>query len=221
MASQRSLSSRLTIRLFWIAIFISILLSTGAFMAERNALGDVAGDRAVLNAARFNTQYLDLIDRGVKRHRTELQKAVEEYTAATRNVQSTIGRFVAIRLYAEDGTLVAKLDDENHPKIELINQLLNAGIGLVDGTPGQLQQGVRIDGVPHVRVYLPLIDSNGRKALFADLIFALSDESFAFLRNRTFKMLIAVFMIVMTTTMILSPALFSLVNEEEKKSAQA
>lgn len=218
MASQRSLSSRLTIRLFWIATFISILLSTGAFMTTRNAFGNIAGDRGALNAARFNTQTIDLIDGGVIRHRVELQQALEDYLAATRGVKSSIGRFVAIRLYSADGTLVARMEDDEHQRIGSIIQLQDAGIGLVDAEPDQLQQGIRIEGVPYVRMYIPMFDSKGREALFADLVFELSEQTFAYLRQRTFKMLIAVFMIVMTTTMILSPALFKLVTEEEENA---
>ena len=218
MAIKRSLSSRLTIRLFWIAVFISVLLSTGAFMTVRNAFGDVVGDRAVLNAARFNTQTIDLIDAGVTRNRIGMQKALEEYIAATSRVKSSLGNFIAIRLYADDGTIVARLENNERKRIGLINQLLDASVGLVDAAPDQIQQGVRIDGVPYVRVYIPMLDSKGREVLFADLIFELSEDTFAYLRQRTFKMLIAVFMIVMTTTMILSPALFKLVTEEEGKA---
>jgi hypothetical protein len=221
MASQRSLSSRLTIRLFWIAAFISVLLATGAYMTTRNAFGDVAGDRAVLNSARFNTQAIDLIDAGVIRHRAELQQAAEDFIGATRGVQSTIVRFVAVRLYASDGTLVVRLEVAEHQRINFVRQLQDAGIGLVNAEPGQLQQGIRIDGVPYVRAYIPMYDSRGHEALFADVVYELSDEAFVVLRKRTFKMLIAVFMIVMTTTMILSPALFKLVTEEEEKAGQA
>ena len=218
MASQRSLSSRLTIRLFWIAVFISVLLSTGAFMTVRNAFGNVAGDRVMLNSARFNTQTMDLIDGGVIRNKAKLQEAANEFIAATSGVKSSIGRAVAVRLYSVDGTLVVRVENNEHKRIELINQLLDSGIGLVDAEPEQIQQGIRIDGVPYVRIYVPMFDSSGREALFVDLVFELSEQTFAYLRQRTFKMLIAVFMVVMTTTMILSPALFKLVNEEEEKA---
>ena len=212
----RSMERKLAKRLFAFALIVAILLSSGAYVTLRDAIGVVVIERALIGAVRFNAQYMDLFDGNLVANRREVQTAMDEYASITASLRQRVGQFVGIRVYDLRGIEIAGTDADDFESIEPVRTLMSGSRGLSGHDTEDLHEIIRIDGVPFVRVYLPLTNSRGRVVAYVDGVFALSEESFGILRDRTFKIIIAVFMIVFTTTVLFYPIMLNLMEFASK-----
>ncbi len=217
----RSMEKKLAKRLFAFSLVVAIVMSSGAYLTLRDAIGVVVIERALIGAVRFNAQYMDLFDGNVVADRREVQAAMDEYTSITASLRQRVGQFVGIRIYDVRGIEIAGMDADEFESIEQVRSLMSGSHGLSGHDTEDLHEIIRIEGVPFVRVYLPLTNSRGRVVAYVDGIFALSEESFGILRERTFKIVIAVFMIVFTTTVLFYPIMLNLMESASKSQDTA
>ncbi len=212
---QRSLHGKLAKRLFGLAVFIGIILSAGAYMTTRESIGMAVIERGIAGVTRFNGQYMHLFDQGLVPNRAAIQEALNEYASVVSSVASRyrLGRFVAVRFYSTRQIELARINDPTYEQIDAVENVLDGSTGLAADSDEALHQIVPIDGVPFIRVYVPLTDSRDRTVGYADAIYVLSDQSFSVLRQRTFKTMLSVFMIVLATSALLYPIIFRLCDE--------
>jgi hypothetical protein len=217
----RSMERKLAKRLFAFSLVVAIVLSSGAYLTLRDAIGVVVIERALIGAVRFNAQYMDLFDGNVVADRREVQAAMDEYTSITASLRQRVGQFVGIRIYDVRGIEIAGMDADEFESIEQVRSLMSGSHGLSGHDTEDMHEIIRIEGVPFVRVYLPLTNSRGRVVAYVDGIFALSEESFGILRERAFKIVIAVFMIVFTTTVLFYPIMLNLMESASESQDAA
>ncbi|MEE9142884.1 MAG: hypothetical protein V3U59_09240 [Gammaproteobacteria bacterium] len=204
MTTEYDTRKPILLKLFGLALLIGTVLSAGAYLFTSDTIGVAVIERAVIGATRFNMQNMDLFDQPLAPNRREVQKALDDYSALTSGIDHRLGRFVAIRIYSNQGTEIARRADDQHEHAEAIEEILDETRGLSANPGDALHEVVKIEGVPYIGVYIPLVNSKNRVVAQTGAIFELSDESFAMLRKRVAKTIIAVFMIVLATTAVIA-----------------
>ncbi len=204
MTTEYDTRKPILLKLFGLALLIGTVLSAGAYLFTSDTIGVAAVERAVIGATRFNMQNIDLFNQPLAPNRREVQKALDDYIALTSGVEQRLVRLVAIRIYSNQGTEIARLADEGHEHSEAIEEILDETRGLSANPGDALHEVVKIEGVPYIGVYIPLVNSKNRVVAQTGAIFELSDESFAMLRKRVAKTIISVFMIVLATTAVIA-----------------
>ncbi len=126
----RSMEKKLAKRLFAFSLIVAGVLSSGAYLTLRDAIGVVVIERALIGAVRFNAQYMDMFDGNLVANRREVQTALDEYASITASLRQRVGQFVGIRVYDLRGIEIAGLDADDFESIEQVRTLMSGSRGL-------------------------------------------------------------------------------------------
>ena len=122
-----------------------------------------------------------------------------------------MGSFVFVRLYNADLETVAEVSDKNHKSIEAVRDLVDSSERRVqDDGADEWHEIVRIEGIPNLRIILPLLRTDGSVVGIAEAVFAPSEDTIQGMRGKAILTMLIVIAIVLLTTALLYPVIISL-----------
>ncbi len=120
------------------------------------------------------------------------------------------GRFVTVQVYDRTPALLAERSVADHPAIDRVKAFL---AGSPFSFPGEGEDDVRVvrlSGAPFVLVTVPIVDRNGKVAVYARGMFAVSAEMITMMRRALVRNTLIVIAIVIAVSALLYPVILQL-----------
>jgi HD-GYP domain-containing protein (c-di-GMP phosphodiesterase class II) len=159
---------------------------------------------AMRSVARFNSRITTLLDQWKVSDTDLLQKRLDDFTKHPLRQQQ--GRFVLANIYDLEDVMVATFAESVYPLLNTIKIRLAE-----ERTRHDKKTFIfRIEGMPHVIVTQPLLDSSGNTVLEVVGAFAVAPEVITAFRLKLVRNILLVVAIILATTALLYPLLASL-----------
>jgi HD-GYP domain-containing protein (c-di-GMP phosphodiesterase class II) len=191
------------------ALAIGVVFGVIAFLAEKERLGQVVSDRALVATARFNTQAQTLLDASGALSASEFQRELDAF-ADTPPVAHRFGRYILAAVYDSKGDKLAQFEDASHRAIDDVRRRMDAADHRLDDDDYDHLAFVRVDGQQHVHVAVPLRTSGGEIVAHLEGVFAVSNAGAAEMRRQIATSVGAVFLVVLITSALLYPIILGL-----------
>ncbi len=199
----------LVVRLVVAGLIIALVIGLAIFLLERNELGERVIALAIERAKLFNARNIGLFDVPRLVNHAEIQHEVDMFRSD--RAQLEMGSFVFVRLYNADLETVAEVSDRGHKSIEAVRDLVDSSERWVpDHGADEWYDIVRIEGIPSLRIILPLLKTDGTVVGIAEAVFAPSEETIQGMRRKAVLTMLIVIAIVLLTTALLYPVIISL-----------
>ncbi len=211
-----TLHRKLACRLALAGLLISVVLGFSVWIHQRNVVGEAIIARAILGTAHFNGRIRPLLDVSGVSDRDAVQRELEAF--GSRSVPDPKGKFVLVRVYDLEGGVVADLVDEGYGQIEAVKSLASGGPPEFPAVGGYALELVRLAGIPHIVIVMPLTDGNGMPVAYIEGVFAVSRQAVAGIRRRVWETVFWVIAIVLATTALLYPTILTLMRRLTKLS---
>jgi putative nucleotidyltransferase with HDIG domain len=175
---------------------------------ERNRIGEAVIAYALHRASIFNDETGRLFDVPGLPDRKLIQSKLE--ASAGDRPDTPWGRFVLVEVYDLEGELVAAITDREYAQMEGVEKARRPSPPPTSTTQSTYEV-LRVDGLPHLQIQIPLLTSAGRQVGAIDAVFALTPEDIAASRRRVARAVILSTLIVLATTLLLYPVISDLV----------
>ena len=210
-STKGSVHRLLAWRLLIPALLISIVLGSIVFISERNRIGEAVIDDAFQGAVDFNYEVRTLLDEPGLPDRDGIQKTLETFTS--RGAKQLIGHFVFINIYNTGSIQIAKVIDRDYKHIAAVEAFMSTSESRPTLPEHDLFYEVsKIDGVPHIRVAVPLANSVGKVVAYVNGVFAVSAKAINDIKRRVTRTVLAVIGIVLITSALLYPIIAGLLH---------
>ena len=204
---QRVLVFRLTVA----GLVISFIIGLSVFLVERNKVSEEVVDFALQANSFFNYQNLHLFDvPGLPDHEAIL-RALQDFISSNAGLKT--GRFVLLRLYRTDLTMITEIIDKDYSSIKTVKTLADTFENQVPRNKDDLYDIIRVDGIPHVKVLTPLFNTTGDVVAFIKGVFALSPKTLGGIRGRAVRTMLITIAVVLFTTVLLFPVIINLAHK--------
>jgi HD-GYP domain-containing protein (c-di-GMP phosphodiesterase class II) len=143
--------------------------------------------------------------------RDGIQKTLETFTS--RGAKQIIGHFVFINIYNTGAIQLAKVVDRDYKHIAAVEAFMSTSESRPTLPEHDLFYEVsKIDGVPHIRVAVPLANSVGKVVAYVNGVFAVSAKAIQDIKLRVTRTVLAVIAIVLITSALLYPIIAGLLH---------
>ena len=173
---------KLILRLAIFGFIIALLAGFTVWMKERHRVGDAIVVRALIGASAFNIYIANLIEATAWPNKQAVQHALEEF--ASRRLDDPNGDFVSVKVYDENSGIIAKLSLKDYEHINAVNAFLKDSPLKFPNTGDESTEVFWLDGVPHIRIALPLTDANGDPVAYIEGVFGVAQEALNNIRLR-------------------------------------
>jgi putative nucleotidyltransferase with HDIG domain len=190
------------------SLIIALVMALLVFGLERNRIGEAVVAYALHRAAIFNEETGRLFDVPGLPDREAIQSKLE--ASAGDRPETPWGHFVLVEVYDLEGEMVASVTDREYAGIEEVVQARRPSPAPTSTTESSYQV-LRVDGLPHLQIQIPLLTSTGRQVGAIAAVFALTPEDIAAARRRVARAVILSALIVLATTLLLYPVISELV----------
>ena len=205
-------------RLALAALVVAVALSLLIFARERGRLGEMVIERARIAAMFFNVEVRPLLDRPEPPGYMGLQKELEKYL--WQNAQLGYGSFVYVDLIDRSGQMLGSVERDDYALIRPVRDFMKSSrLQSFPGKDDYSVEGVRIGGVPHVHVVLPLTTTAGAVAAYGRGVFAVSSEAIWDIQRSLLRTIGAVVGLVLLTTALLYPTILKLLRRVTQLSS--
>jgi putative nucleotidyltransferase with HDIG domain len=198
--------------LFWRVVagtlLIAVVMALVVYGLERNRIGEAVVAYALHRASIFNDETGRLFDVPGLPDRQVIQSKLE--ASSGDRPDTPWGRFVLVEVYDLEGELVAAITDREYAQMEGVEKARRPSPPPT-ATTESTYEVLRVDGLPHLQIQIPLLTSAGRQVGAIDAVFALTPEDIAASRRRVARAVILSTLIVLATTLLLYPVISGLV----------
>jgi putative nucleotidyltransferase with HDIG domain len=188
------------------SLIIALVMALVVYGLERNRIGEAVVAYALHRASIFNEETGLLFDVPGLPDRELIQSKLE--ASAGDRPDTPWGHFVVVEVYDLEGGLVAAVTDGEYDRIEEVGQARRPSPA---STTESSYEVLRVDGLPHLQIQIPLLTSAGRQVGAIDAVFALTPADIAASRRRVARAVILSTLIVLATTLLLYPVIAELV----------
>jgi HD-GYP domain-containing protein (c-di-GMP phosphodiesterase class II) len=209
MIGKRSLHEMLVARLVLVAALASIIVGILVVHNERDHVFAVARDRALVRTATLRTLILDQLDASALGEHTEIQKMLQASTY--KGLDLSTGHYVFARVLDPALREVAQVTDPSHENVDSLVKYAEAErLRPSSSKTENLFAQARVGGRSYVHALVPLLNSGGSVAAYAEGFFAITkEEEGAGFRNLLRAVGIAVGT-VLATSLLLYPVIIRL-----------
>ncbi len=204
MAFHRNLILRLAI----FGLIIALLAGFTAWMKERHRVGDAIVVRALIGASAFNIYIANLIEAPAWPDKQAVQHALEEF--ASRRLDDPNGDFVSVKVYDEHSGIIAKLSLKDYEHINAVNAVLKDSPLRFPNTGDESTEVFWLDGIPHIKIALPLTDANGDPVAYIEGVFGVAQAALNSIRRRAIEIVLWVIAIIFGTITLFLPTIIML-----------
>jgi HD-GYP domain-containing protein (c-di-GMP phosphodiesterase class II) len=212
----KSLHGMLIARLLTVTLVVAAVVGAIAGLTERDRVRGLVRDRAVVGASNLQSALQSYLDAPGLGDHAALQATVDAFVEQRRRPAGSFdatGHFVAVRLYNAGFTRAAQTSS-SQPEI----QAVLASLPPPAAPPGGAPLVTALPEGPHLRVTVPLTNSQGATVAYADGLFeispqARSDGTWRIARGVAFSVII-----VLATTALLYPVIVRLMRRLERLS---
>lgn len=208
----RSIHFSLFWRLSIAGLLISTVLSLLVYFSERENVTRLLIERAQQVTVRFNEQIKDFFDNGQPLQRSDILQSLKILLVAN-NIKNDQGRLVHVTLYDDSGRRIGSVSDPDHRNVAAVESHLNSLPKPASPSREDHHETAQIAGNPYVILHSPIIDSQGNTRGYIEEALAVSIQERKNIEHRTFRMILAVFVIVLGTTLAIYPVIRPLVNQ--------
>jgi hypothetical protein len=171
--------------LFWRVVagtlLIAVVMALVVYGLERNRIGEAVVAYALHRASIFNDETGRLFDVPGLPDRQVIQSKLE--ASSGDRPDTPWGRFVLVEVYDLEGELVAAITDREYAQMEGVEKARRPSPPAT-ATTESTYEVLRVDGLPHLQIQIPLLTSAGRQVGAIDAVFALTPEDIAASRRR-------------------------------------
>jgi putative nucleotidyltransferase with HDIG domain len=190
------------------SLIIALIMALLVYGLERNRIGEAVVAYALHRASIFNEETGLLFDVPGLPDRELIQSKLE--ASAGDRPDTPWGHFVLVEVYDLEGGLVAAISDGEYPQMEGVEKARQPSPPPTSTTESTYEV-LRVDGLPHLQIQIPLLTSAGRQVGAIDAVFALTPADIAASRRRVARAVILSTLIVLATTLLLYPVISDLV----------
>jgi HD-GYP domain-containing protein (c-di-GMP phosphodiesterase class II) len=175
MIGKRSLHKMLVTRLILVAALVSISVGALVVHNERDHVFAVARDRALIRTAALRTLILNQLDASGLGDHTEIQKMLQ--ASSYKGLDLSTGHYVFARVLDPTLREVAQVIDPSHEGIDSLLRYAEAeGLRPSISETENLIAQARVGGRSYVHALVPLLNSVGSVAAYAEGFFAITKE---------------------------------------------
>jgi len=213
---RESLVRSIHFSLFWrlsiAGLVISTALSLLVYFSERENVTRLLSQQAREVTYRFNQQIKKLFDDGQIPERQAIAQSLQILMVAS-NIRNVQGQLVYVAVYDEAGLELATVVDEDHKNIQAVQSSI--GSARLQNPTGrrEIVDSRQIAGNPYVFLSSPILNSEGEAAGYIQEMIAVSSRVLDNIEDRSYRMMLAVFAIVLTTTLAVYPIIRPLMNQ--------
>jgi HD-GYP domain-containing protein (c-di-GMP phosphodiesterase class II) len=202
----------LIVRLSIAGLTVSLLLGIAVFFYQRDKVSERVIAFAHQRAKLFNARFIHLFDAPGLLNHEEIQHELENFRSDRE--QSELGNIVFSRFYNSELNAVAEVMDSDYPGIEEIEKVIEFSERLLPRhSADEWHEVLRIKGTPHLRVIIPLINSEGVVVGIAEGVFAPSLKTIQGVLQAAVFTMLTVIAIVLLTAILLYPVILNLTNK--------
>lgn len=209
--TKRFIHRQLLLRLFAVAIIISVFLAAIIFFFEYKRLGKLVNDRAAEVVSNFNNQ-IQQIGNSIGDNPDEIQQELKMLLIAGKS-GPWAGQLVYSSIYDLNGKKIGAAIDAKHPQSDTVRQLVASIESQSHENPVESQSFKRIKQTPYIHLRYPLYDRAGRANAFIQGIFEVSAQARKEVTDRITRSILGAIGIVLLTTIILYPVISRLIHQ--------
>jgi HD-GYP domain-containing protein (c-di-GMP phosphodiesterase class II) len=198
----------LVYRLIIVGLILSFIIGLIALLLERDRLSLEAIDIAVSRLSVFVDHYEHLLANPDNLDSERIHQAIIEFQS-TRS-KHKLGSFVHVSVYDTQEKIITEAFAEKYEKISAVRKKQQELKIKIPSEGSDQYEVIRIAGIPHLRIALPLVNSNQKNVGFINVFFAFSDATIEAARGRGIRAMIFSIAIVLLTTAILYPVILRL-----------
>ena len=197
----RTLIQRIVITTVVIALLMIIAISFVEKQNSNEEIQKLAADGAsVLNQSIM--QYLD------GESAEPLQNTLDELSDS--RIHYPDGHFVYYEIYDHEAQVVAKFEDNDYLNLEFVKSVLKDITRSTNSKKLPIYKRVKIKGIPHAGIVLPLYDSQHEVQAFILGVYAVSDRAVNNFEKKLRRSFSLVLIIVLLTSALLYPVIMRL-----------
>jgi len=208
----RSVHFNLFWRLSIAGLVIGAILSLLVYFSERENVTRQLTERAQQVTHRFNQQIQALFDDNQTPRREVISQSLKMLLVA-HNIKNDRGQLVYVAVYDDSGRELGAITDEKHYNISAVKSFIGQVRKQLPAHQNHRNQSRQIAGNPYVILRSSITDTHGKTAGYIEEVLAVSAQELEKIGNRSYRMILAVFVIVLTTTLAIYPLLHPLVNQ--------
>lgn len=206
----RSIQWMLARRIGLVVLVAGALFGLTAYFVERDRIGDLVADRALVAANRFNGQAQTALDMPGGISAETMQAELDTFLAAGA-VKHRFGQYVLATIYDDAGNLLAEFADPRHPDMDQVRARLDAANHRYSADEYGRVHFARVGGDPYAHVAVPLADSSGAIVAHIEGVFAVSPSGVAELERTIAESVGAVLLVILVTAGLIYPIILSLI----------
>ncbi len=205
-------------RLIAVGLALSVLIGLTAFFLERDRVSQAVIDFAVGRLSVYSIQNAHLLADPDNLEPEKIhQSLIESRSDLTPN---KLGSFVFVGIYDLQGRIITEFFDDQYENFGEVKKKQQQMKNKVPGGGNDLNEIIRIAGLPYLRIALPLINSNQKPVGIITGFFAFSAEAIGAFRLRVLRAMIFSIVIVLLTAAILYPVVLRLTHRITRFSQQ-
>ncbi len=208
---KTSVHKSLAVRLTLAGLIISFAFGLTVFLIERGKVGEAVINHSLRARELFNARNRQLLDVPGLTNSEEIQTELETFLEDSEKLK--IGHTVFIRIYNLDRVKVAEIIDKDYASINAVTNLMDSSGHSSPLTEEASHDIIRIEGAAHVKVTVPLTNSDGALVGFVAAVFVPSAETIAAMRLKAIRTMFATVFVVLLTTALLYPIISRLTDK--------
>ena len=209
--TKRFIHRQLLLRLFAVAVIISVFVTMIIFLLEYRHLGNLVNDRAAEVVSNFNAQILQ-IGTPLGEHRDAVDQELKMLLIAGKS-GPWAGQLVYSSIYDLNGNKLGSAIDSRHLQLNTLKKLVAAVESHSHDQPLGSESFERIKRTPYIHLRYPLYDQAGKINAFIQGIFEVSGQARKLVTDRIVRSIIGAIAIVVMTTIILYPVISRLIHQ--------
>jgi HD-GYP domain-containing protein (c-di-GMP phosphodiesterase class II) len=207
---RKLIQQRLMVRLCIAVCLIAVCLSAVVFFLEIRRLGGVVNSRAGEMARNFNSDIMSLLDDTAHDNQSAFRTKLQMLLIAG-NLNTGTGQVICAGIYDVDGNEIAVEENSEYGYLDVFDDFMAFSGGAIPvASPGKVYRFRWENGVPHIQLTYPLVDSLGRDAAVLKGVFAISSTVTGEVVGRIVRTVFGVTGIVLITTLIIYPIIMTL-----------
>jgi HD-GYP domain-containing protein (c-di-GMP phosphodiesterase class II) len=205
-------------RLVAVGLALSVLIGLTAFFLERDRVSQEVIDFAVGRLSVYSIRNAHLLEDPDNLEPEKIHQSLLE--SRSDRTPNKLGSFVFVGIYDLQGRIITEFFDDQHENFGEVKKKQQQMKNKVPGEGNDLNEIIRVAGLPYLRISLPLINSNQKSVGIITGFFAFSAEAIGAFRLRVLRAMIFSIVIVLLTAAILYPVILRLTHRITQFSVQ-
>jgi len=203
---------KLLLRLVAACILISIVLASFVFFLEFQRFGNLVNNRAGEIAAHFNDEIRSLLDDPTLTEKTALRNKLKMLSIIG-NLNRGIGQVIYAGIYDLGNNAIVIEKDPQCTYLNAVDAVMKSRDQLLPETSQKFYKYRYINGIPHIQLSYPLVNSNNKQTAVIKGLFAISSKVRNEVTMRIVRSAFGAIGIVVLTTLILYPIIITLMGQ--------